>query len=384
MALEPFFALVMLAALVAYALLGCADFGGGIWDLFSVGPRAREQRRHIAQAIGPVWEANHVWLIFLIVVLFTCFPRAYAAASTALFWPLHLILAGIVLRGAAFVFRAYHAVSAAEELGWSRLFGAASALTPVLLGACLGAVSTGDVAVVDGMPAEGSSSVWLGRFSVATGLLAFLLSAYLAAVYLAWESDGELQEDFRRRALATWLLAGLVSFGLLILTAMDAPHLWKNLTGGSPAAIVAAGALLASLRGCPLETPLHARARAGRRSGGVAVDWLGSRSVPLSHRARPDFRKQCRTARNAGADRHDAAAWRRPPGVVPLVSVRGLQGPEPRVRRQKSGFSVSRTPRFSNASWSRPIRRRASPRSVLFRLMLSRSMYHGSLRGLPT
>ena len=125
--------------------------------------------------MGPVWEANHVWLIFVIVVLFTCFPRAYAVASIALFWPLHLVLAGIVLRGAAFVFRAYHAASAGAELGWSRLFGAASALTPVLLGACLGAISTGDIVLVNGIPGEDASAVWLGRFPMATGLLAFLL-----------------------------------------------------------------------------------------------------------------------------------------------------------------------------------------------------------------
>jgi cytochrome d ubiquinol oxidase subunit II len=315
MALEPFFALVMLAALVAYALLGCADFGGGIWDLFSVGPRAREQRRHIAQAIGPVWEANHVWLIFLIVVLFTCFPRAYAAASTALFWPLHLILAGIVLRGAAFVFRAYHAVSAAAELGWSRLFGAASALTPVLLGACLGAISTGDVAVVDGMPAEGSSSVWLGRFSVATGLLAFLLSAYLAAVYLAWESDGELQEDFRRRALATWLLAGLVSFGLLILTAMDAPHLWKNLTGGSPAAIVAAGALLAPASAAALWKRRFTLARV-LAGGQVALLLIGWAAAQYPYLIAPDL-----TFANSAAPRETLAltAMTLPLGVALLA-----------------------------------------------------------------
>ena len=141
--LELFFALVMLAALVAYALLGCADFGGGVWDLLSSGPRAADQRRHIAQAIGPVWEANHVWLIFLIVVLFTCFPAAYAAASVALFWPFHLILVGIVLRGASFVFRAYGSSAAAAQRTWSRIFGIASAITPLLLGACLGAISNG-------------------------------------------------------------------------------------------------------------------------------------------------------------------------------------------------------------------------------------------------
>src|SRR5688572_16364409 len=99
--------LVGLAGLMAYAVLAGADFGGGIWDLLARGPRASEQRVAIAEAMGPVWEANHVWLIFVVVLLFTAFPAAFAALSVAFFVPFHLILAGIVLRGAAFVFRAH-------------------------------------------------------------------------------------------------------------------------------------------------------------------------------------------------------------------------------------------------------------------------------------
>src|SRR5436190_7297734 len=100
-------AAVALLGLMAYAVLAGADFGGGVWDLFATGPRKRDQRDAIAQAMGPVWEANHVWLIFVIVVLFTCFGRGFAALATALFVPMHLVLIGIILRGAAFVFRAY-------------------------------------------------------------------------------------------------------------------------------------------------------------------------------------------------------------------------------------------------------------------------------------
>ena len=100
-------ALAAAAGVMAYALLGGADFGGGVWDLFAGGQRKREQRLAIQRAMGPVWEANHVWLVFVIVVLFTCFPRGYAALSIALFLPFHLALAGIMLRGAAFVFRSY-------------------------------------------------------------------------------------------------------------------------------------------------------------------------------------------------------------------------------------------------------------------------------------
>lgn len=245
MALDLFFALVMLAALIAYALLGCADFGGGIWDLLSAGPRAADQRRQIAQAIGPVWEANHVWLIFLIVVLFTCFPAAYAAVSVVLFWPLHLILVGIVLRGASFVFRAYGSTTAAAERTWSRVFGIASAATPLLLGICLGAISTGDLRASADAGALDSWRIWVAPFPIVTGLLAFTVSAYLAAVYLAWESTGELQEDFRRRALLAWLLAGAASLVLLALARPHAARLWASLTTLPAAAIVVAGVILA-------------------------------------------------------------------------------------------------------------------------------------------
>ena len=246
MPLEVLLSVVMLGVLIAYALLGCADFGGGIWDLLSGGPRRVQQRDAIARAIGPVWEANHVWLIFLIVLMFTCFPRAFAAVSIALFWPLHLILAGIVLRGASFVFRAYYARSRETQLLWSRVFGGASAITPVLLGACLGAVSSGEIRVQGGVVTAGWTA-WLSPFSLAAGVMAGLLSAYLAAVYLAWESRGDVQEDFRRRALLTWLAAGVVSLALLMLAARQSPELWQGLTRPPAAAIVAAGVAIAPL-----------------------------------------------------------------------------------------------------------------------------------------
>jgi cytochrome d ubiquinol oxidase subunit II len=244
--LASFMAVVMFCTLVAYAVLAGADFGAGVWDLLSRGPRRASQRRAIAEAIGPVWEANHVWLIFLIVLLFTCFPSAYAAASTALFWPLHLVLIGIVLRGAAFVFRAYGATTGGAKAVWSRIFGAASAFTPMLLGMCLGAVSAGGIRVKEGVVSNESASAWLGVFPAMTGLLALLLCAYLAAVYLAWESEGGLlQEDFRRRALITWLSAGAVSLATLLLARAEAPRLWERLTSAPANVLVLAGVLLA-------------------------------------------------------------------------------------------------------------------------------------------
>lgn len=202
---------IMLIALTAYVLLGGADFGGGIWDLLADGPRKTRQRELIARAIGPVWEANHVWLILAMVLLFTCFPRAFARIAIALHVPLTLMLIGIVLRGSAFVFQVYGG-------GGGRVFAIASLVTPVLLGVCVGAVASGAIGAAAGIPGETFYAVyvapWLTSFSIAVGLLTLTCFAYLAAVYLTLETtDPELQADFRLRALVSgvWLLmmAGL-------------------------------------------------------------------------------------------------------------------------------------------------------------------------------
>lgn len=234
MTLATGLALVMFAALVAYAVLAGADFGAGIWDLVARGERRAAHRAALAHAIGPVWEANHVWLIFLVVLLFTCFPAAYAQASVALFWPLHGVLIGIVLRGAAYVFRAYAAESDATRQAWGSVFGASSAVTPILLGMCLGAISNGD-------PYR-----WYDPFPVATGVLALLICAYLAAVYLAWETDdAQLRDEFRRRALAIWWVAGVASFAVLLLTRSDAGRLWTGLTSSPGILFIVTGTALA-------------------------------------------------------------------------------------------------------------------------------------------
>ncbi len=253
--------LVAMAALFAYAVLGGADFGGGIWDLLARGRQAAEQRRAIAAAMGPVWEANHVWLIFLIVLLFTAYPPAFAALSVALFWPFHLVLVGIVLRGAAFVFRAHGHAAADAPLNWGRVFGAASAITPVLLGACLGAISTGRIRVQGGAVALGSALAWLEPFPLATGLLALAVCAYLAAVYLTLETEGELREHFRRQGLTTWLVGGVLSIGTLLLARSEAPRLWAGLTSLPAGLAVVAGVLLAPASAAALWRRHFTRAR---------------------------------------------------------------------------------------------------------------------------
>ena len=125
---------VVMVAMVAYIVTGGADFGGGVWDLFAGGPTAARQRDVIAHALGPIWEANHVWLVLVVVLLFVCFPLAFAAIATALHVPLALMLVGIVLRGSAFTFRTYDRDDAHSRRLWGRTFAIASVITPVMLG----------------------------------------------------------------------------------------------------------------------------------------------------------------------------------------------------------------------------------------------------------
>ena len=184
----------MLAGLAVYAVTGGADFGGGVWDLLARGPRAAEQRRLIARALAPVWEANHVWLIFVVVVLFSAFPPAFAALGVEFHAPLTAALIGIVLRGSAFVFRSYGGAPA-----WGRLFAVASAATPFFLGLVLAGITV-------------RGGAWIGFFPLAVGALAVALGAYLAAAYLTCETgDPALRADFRRRALASSLAVALLA-----------------------------------------------------------------------------------------------------------------------------------------------------------------------------
>lgn len=224
MPLETIIAGVMIASLVLYALLGGADYGGGVWDLFAFGKRAREQRKLIAEAIGPVWEANHVWLILVIVILFTAFPPAFAGIATALHIPITLLLIGIVLRGTSFTFRSYDVQRDDVQRRWSLLFSIASIITPVLLGIILGAIASGTIRVENGVVTSGFFRSWLAPFPFAVGFFALALFAFLAAVYLTLETRvWELQEDFRRRALAAGVAVGLLALLVFVLAERGAP-----------------------------------------------------------------------------------------------------------------------------------------------------------------
>jgi cytochrome d ubiquinol oxidase subunit II len=224
MPLEVIVAGVMVAALVFYALLAGADYGGGVWDLFAFGARAKQQRELIAHAIGPVWEANHVWLILVIVVLFTAFPVAFAAVSVALHIPVTLLLIGIVLRGTAFVFRTYDSQHDKVQRRWSLVFSIASIISPVLLGVILGAIASGTIRVENNLVTTGFFNSWLAPFPFAVGFFALALFAFLAAVYLTLETtDRQLQEDFRKRALAAGVVVGLMALVVFALAGTGAP-----------------------------------------------------------------------------------------------------------------------------------------------------------------
>lgn len=270
MPLEEAVAAAGLAGAILYGVLGGADFGGGIWDLLAFGPRRNEQRAAIAHAMGPVWEANHVWLIFVIVLLFTAFPPAFAALSIGLFGLFHFVLAGITLRGAAFVFRGPE-LAAGGTTHWGTVFGVASVITPVLLGMAVGAVSSGHLRWTDDAIAGDGPAPWFAPVPLAIGALALALCAYLAAVYLTNETAGELQEDFRRRAL----LAGTFVVGLSVLTLpllyLEAPHLWQGLTGLRAAPVIAAGIAAALLSGIAL---LRRRYRIARAAAVAHVSLL--------------------------------------------------------------------------------------------------------------
>ena len=218
-------AAILALSLNAYVLFGGADFGGGVWDMLATGPRRNRQREVIAHAIGPIWEANHVWLILAIVLTFTCFPPVYARLGTVLHIPLTLMLVGIVLRGSAFTFRTYDSQHDATQRRWGRIFSSASVITPILLGVSIGAVASGRVgADSSGSFVDQFVEPWLTPFAFSVGLLTLALFAFLAAVFLTLEStDRDLCEDFRRRALGTGVAVFVVSALVLLLSHGAAP-----------------------------------------------------------------------------------------------------------------------------------------------------------------
>jgi len=237
-------ALVMLG-ITAYAVLGSADFGAGFWDLTAGGDRRGGRIRGMIQhSMAPVWEANHVWLIFVLVILWTAFPVAFGSVFSTLFVPLSLAAIGIIFRGAAFALRG-QAATIAEARVLGALFASSSVLIPFCLGAALGGVASGRVPV--GNAAGDPWSSWLNPTSVLAGVLGVVTGAHLAAVYLTGDStragEHDLVRAFRTRALATGVLAGVIALAGLLVVRSDARDLFDELTSGwALACVLASGA----------------------------------------------------------------------------------------------------------------------------------------------
>jgi cytochrome d ubiquinol oxidase subunit II len=266
-------ALVGLAALVLYAVLGGADFGGGVWDLLASGPRRDAQRDAISKAIGPVWESNHVWLIFALVTLFTCFPPAFADIGTYLNVPLTLALLGIVLRGAAFVFRqASDAVVLART--WTAVFGASSLLAPFFLGDAAGALATGRYA-------------WTSPFALAVGAFNVALCAQVAAVFLVRESgvsaNPALREDFRRRAVRATVAVWIAGAVPVLLARQSEPGLFGLLGGPAvyPAIAVAIVLGIGVMVLVARRRDALARVAVGAEIVAVLVGWFGAQAPAI-------------------------------------------------------------------------------------------------------
>jgi cytochrome d ubiquinol oxidase subunit II len=268
-------AVAMFLGVIVYALFGGADFGSGFYDLTAGGGQAGgELRTLVDHSIGPVWEANHVWLIYILVIWWTGFPGAFAAATTTLFIPLILALAGIVLRGASFAFRKY-----AATMGQARLFGAvfagSSLITPFFLGTVAGAIASGRV------PASGYGDrvgSWINPTSMVGGCLAVATCVFLAGAFLTADAaragDTGLAEKLRTRTLVIGVVTGAIVFAGLYPISQDARALSDGLRShASPLLVVAALAGVAALVLLGRRSYSAARFPAAAAVGAVITGW---------------------------------------------------------------------------------------------------------------
>jgi cytochrome d ubiquinol oxidase subunit II len=236
---------LIVAGLIAYTVLGGADFGAGLWDLTAGGAkRGARVRGMVERSMSPVWEANHVWLIFVLVVFWTAFPTAFASVASTLYVPLGLAALGIIFRGTAFALRGQAAtINEARTLGAA--FALSSVITPFCFGAAVGGIASGRVPV--GNAAGDLFSSWLNATSIAIGALAVLTGAYLAAVYMAGDARRaglpDLERAFRDRALGAGVVTGALAIGALFVIRDDARSLYDGLTSGTGLALIIVSAV---------------------------------------------------------------------------------------------------------------------------------------------
>ena len=269
-------ACILFGGVIVYAIFGGADFGAGIWDLLAGGTERGERPREVIDhSIAPVWEANHVWLIFVFAVLWTAFPTAYASITLTLFVPLALAAVGIVLRGASFAFRKV-ALRTRDRRTYGAAFAIGSLIVPFCFGAVAGAIATGRV------PAGGRAgdpwASWINPTSVLGGVLAVVAVAFLAAVYLVFDAgriaDAAMVEYFRRRAIISAVVAGVVALAGIAIIRADAEYLYDGLTSRAlPLVIVSAVGGLASLGLLMREEHRFARVAAIGAVGGIVAAW---------------------------------------------------------------------------------------------------------------
>lgn len=226
-------ALVLLLAVAAYACAGGTDYGAGFWDLTAGGAeRGRRPRWLIDHAMAPVWEVNNVWLIFVLVIMWTGFPLLFQTVFSSMWLPLALAVVGLVLRGAGFALRKPIKRVAGRRL-YGALFAVSSLLTPYFLGAAVGGIASGRVA--PGTTA--SAEAWANPTSFFFGLLTVTGTAFLGAVFLSCDAERwnapDLVGYFRRRALGALAVAALLGVAALFVVPTDAPHLWSGLTQGA-------------------------------------------------------------------------------------------------------------------------------------------------------
>jgi cytochrome d ubiquinol oxidase subunit II len=238
-------AVLALIGLSAYVVLGGADFGAGFWDLTAGGAeRGAPLRALIKRAMSPVWEANHVWLIFVLVVLWTAFPDAFGSIMSTLSVPIFLAALGIVLRGGAFALKG-HAATIAEARALGATFALSSLLVPFFLGTAAGAIAAGRVPV--GNAAGDAWESWTGATSILVGLLAVATGAHLAAVFLGADArragQSALVPGLRARALGSGAACGVLALAGLAVVESDAPGLFDGLTSGLGLACVVASGL---------------------------------------------------------------------------------------------------------------------------------------------
>jgi len=226
-------AVMLWGSMIVYAILGGADFGGGIWNILFFGHNTQKARGLIRGAVGPVWEANNVWLIYIVVGLYAGFPIVAAVMANALLIPLTLALIGVVLRGASFAFRTHFSGFFSVGTFWGYAFGIASLITPFLLGTCAAAVASSQLPVRNGQGPVALVNAWLTPFAITIGVIALAICATIAAIFLTVEAqrinNREMMEAFRLRAFIAGAVTALLGLLGLYFASIEAPVIWHGL-----------------------------------------------------------------------------------------------------------------------------------------------------------